>query len=38
MRNITVLIFAKHEEKNIADCINSWKFAKEIIVIDDISS
>lgn len=35
---LSVLILAKNEEKNIADCIKSVSFADEIIVIDDYSS
>ena len=36
---ISVLILAKNEEDNIADCIKSCqKFAREIIVIDDYSN
>lgn len=34
---LSVLILAKNEEKNIKDCIESAKFADEIIVIDDFS-
>lgn len=34
---LSVLIIAKDEEKNIAECIKSVKFADEIIVIDDNS-
>lgn len=36
--NLTVLILAKNEEKNIADCIKGMLFAGEIIVIDDFST
>lgn len=36
--NLTVLILAKNEEKNIADCIKGVLFAGEIIVIDDFST
>ncbi len=36
--SITVLILAKNEEKNIADCIQSALFADEVIVIDDLST
>ena len=36
--NVSVLILAKNEEKNIADCIKSADFASEIIVIDDFST
>lgn len=35
---LTVLILAKNEEKNIKDCIESAKFADEIVVIDDFSA
>ncbi|MPM44675.1 hypothetical protein SDC9_91354 [bioreactor metagenome] len=35
---LTVLILAKNEEKYIRDCINSAKFADEVIVIDDYST
>lgn len=35
---LTILILAKNEEKNIKDCIESAKFADEIIVIDDFSA
>ncbi|BBB91602.1 MAG TPA: glycosyltransferase family 2 protein [Methylomusa anaerophila] len=35
---LTVLILAKNEEKNIRECIESAKFADEIIVIDDFST
>lgn len=38
MSNVTVLILAKNEEKNIADCVRSALFADEIIVIDDFST
>jgi len=38
MVNVSVLILAKNEEKNITDCINSVKFADEVIVIDDFST
>jgi len=39
MAKVSVLILAKNEEKNIADCIESVKsFADEIIVIDDFST
>lgn len=37
MKNLSVVILAKNEEANIADCIKSVKFADEIIVIDDNS-
>lgn len=36
--SLSVLILAKNEEKNIADCINSASFADEIVVIDDNST
>ena len=35
---LSVLILAKNEAKNIADCIKSIQFADEIIVIDDFSA
>ncbi|MBQ1914801.1 MAG: glycosyltransferase family 2 protein [Selenomonadaceae bacterium] len=35
---LSVLILAKNEERNIADCIRSALFAEEIIVIDDMSN
>lgn len=35
---VSVLILAKNEEKNIADCIKSVAFADEVIVIDDFST
>lgn len=39
MAEVSVLILARNEEKNIADCIESVKsFADEIIVIDDFST
>ncbi|MBR2215268.1 MAG: glycosyltransferase family 2 protein [Selenomonadaceae bacterium] len=37
MSKLSVLILAKNEEKNIADCIKSVAFADEIVVIDDFS-
>lgn len=37
MAQISVLILAKNEEKNIAACIKSCTFADEVIVIDDNS-
>lgn len=36
--DVSVLILAKNEEKNIADCIKSVQFAAEVIVIDDFST
>ncbi len=36
--NLTVLILAKNEEKNIEACIKSVLFAGEVIVIDDFST
>ena len=36
--NLTALILAKNEEKNIAACIKSVLFAGEVIVIDDYST
>jgi glycosyltransferase involved in cell wall biosynthesis len=38
MTNVSVLILAKNEEYNIAECIKSCDFADEIVVIDDFSS
>ncbi|WP_392552298.1 glycosyltransferase family 2 protein [Orbus wheelerorum] len=38
MIELSVLIVAKNEQQNIADCIKSCQFAKEIIVIDDYST
>lgn len=37
MVDVSVLILAKNEERNIEDCIKSCSFAQEIIVIDDYS-
>ncbi|MBT8378121.1 MAG: glycosyltransferase family 2 protein [Ignavibacteria bacterium] len=34
MQNISVIIIAKNEAKNIAECISSVKWAEEIIVVD----
>ena len=36
--NLSVLILAKNEEKNIEACIRSALFADEVLVIDDMSS
>ena len=36
--NLSVLILAKNEEKNIEACIRSALFADEVLVIDDLSS
>lgn len=36
--NLTALILAKNEEKNIEACIKSVLFAGEVIVIDDFST
>lgn len=36
--NLSVLILAKNEEKNIRPCIESVLFADEVIVIDDFST
>ena len=36
--NLTALILAKNEEKNIAACIKSVLFAGEVVVIDDFST
>ena len=38
MVNVSVLILARNEEKNIEDCIKSCSFANEVIVIDDNST
>ncbi|XKM13580.1 glycosyltransferase family 2 protein [Orbaceae bacterium ac157xtp] len=38
MLELSVLIIAKNEQHNIADCIKSCHFASEIIVIDDYST
>lgn len=38
MNKLSVLIVARNEEKNIADCIKSVNFADEIVVIDDFST
>ncbi|MGL5206910.1 MAG: glycosyltransferase family 2 protein [Acidaminococcaceae bacterium] len=38
MEEISVLILARNEEKNMAECIKSCDFAGEIIVIDDFST
>lgn len=38
MPKLSVLILAKNEERNIEDCINSVKFADEVLVIDDGST
>lgn len=38
MSPLSVLILAKNEERNIEDCINSVKFADEVLVIDDFST
>lgn len=38
MINLSVLILAKNEEKNIGECIESCSFADEILVIDDEST
>ncbi len=38
MTEVSVLILAKNEERNIKDCIQSAAFAKEVIVIDDFST
>ena len=35
MAKLSVLILAKNEEKNIADCIKSVAFADEVVVIDE---
>ena len=38
MSKLTVIILAKNEEQNIVDCINSAKFADEVLIIDDFST
>lgn len=38
MKDVSVLILAKNEEKNIKECIDSCTFANEVIVIDDGST
>ena len=38
MVDVSVLILARNEEKNIEDCIKSCSFANEVIVIDDSST
>lgn len=38
MINVTVLILAKNEERNIRECLETVRFADEIIVIDDFST
>jgi glycosyltransferase involved in cell wall biosynthesis len=35
---LSAVVLTKNEEKNLPDCLNSLKFADEIIVIDDYSS
>ena len=35
---LSVVVITKNEEKNIEDCLNSAKWADEIIVVDDFSS
>jgi glycosyltransferase involved in cell wall biosynthesis len=36
--NLTTIIITKNEEENIVDCIESIKFSKQIIVVDNYSS
>ena len=36
--NLSVLILAKNEEQNIADCVKGVLFAGEVVVIDDFST
>jgi len=36
--NISAIVITKNEEKNIKRCLESLKFANEIIIIDDFSS
>lgn len=38
MSKITTIVLTKNEEKNLKECLNSIKFADEIIVIDDNST
>ncbi|MDP1993975.1 MAG: glycosyltransferase family 2 protein, partial [Ignavibacteria bacterium] len=38
MKNISVIIIAKNEEKNIRACLESVNWADEIIVVDAFSS
>lgn len=38
MINVTVLILAKNEEKNMKECLETVSFAEEVIVIDDFST
>ncbi|WP_405380849.1 glycosyltransferase family 2 protein [Phascolarctobacterium sp.] len=38
MVNVSVLILARNEEKNIGDCIKSCSFANDILIIDDGST
>ncbi|CAK7053204.1 glycosyltransferase family 2 protein [uncultured Phascolarctobacterium sp.] len=38
MINLTVLILAKNEEKNMKECLETVSFAEEVIVIDDFST
>lgn len=37
MDKISIVILTKNEEKNIKDCLESVKFAHEIIIVDDFS-
>ena len=37
MSNLSILILTKNEEENIASCLKSCSFAREIIVVDDAS-
>lgn len=38
MTNVTVLILAKNEERNMKECLETVRFAEEVIVIDDFSN
>jgi len=38
MKNVSVIIIAKNEEKNIRGCLESVNWADEIIVVDAFSS
>ncbi len=38
MSNLSVVILTRNEEKNILDCIESVRFASEIVVVDDYST
>lgn len=36
--SVSVVIVARNEEKNLPDCLESCKFAKEIVLVDDSST